>query len=70
MGCATAVSTLHIARGLLEAGEISPHSLHVVDPWQAKLWKNVGRRALERAGLLDGSVEFHEMPAHVALPPP
>ena len=68
VGCASAMSTLHICRGRLRAGPVASQSMHVMDPKQTKLWKNAGRRALSRAGLLDATVVFYEEPAHAVLP--
>ncbi len=68
IGCASAMSTLHICRGRLRAGAVPEKSMHVVDPWQTKLWKNVGRRALARAGLMEETVVLHEATAHATLP--
>jgi predicted O-methyltransferase YrrM len=68
VGCASAMSTLHICRGRLRAGPVPPQSMHVMDPKQTKLWRNAGRRALSRGGLLDEDVVFYEEPAHAVLP--
>ena len=68
VGCASALSTLHICRGRAQAGPVPPHSLHVMDPKQTKLWRNAGRHAMTRAGVLDTDVTFYEEPAHAVLP--
>lgn len=39
-----------------------------MDPKQASHWKNIGRRSLDRAGLLNRAVKLYEEPAHVTLP--
>ena len=68
VGCASGMSTLHICRGRLRAGTIPVNSMHVMDPKQTTHWKNTGRRALSRTGLLCESVLLYEEPAHAVLP--
>lgn len=67
IGCASALSTLHICRGMLEASGASEGCVHVIDPKQTTHWKNIGRRNIMRAEL-DEHVHFHEIAAHEALP--
>ena len=47
---------------------MSPGAAQVMDPKQTSHWKNIGRRALSAAGLLDAGVVLHEAPAHTVLP--
>jgi predicted O-methyltransferase YrrM len=61
VGCASARSTLHLARGCPDS------TLHVMDPKQTSHWKGIGRRAIERAGIAD-RVTLHERCAHAVLP--
>ncbi len=68
VGCASALSTLYICRGRLTSGALGENSVHVMDPKQTTHWKNIGRRSLDRAGLLNRTVKLYEEPAHVALP--
>ncbi|MFQ5492005.1 MAG: O-methyltransferase [Phycisphaerae bacterium] len=68
VGCASALSTLHICRALKSRGHLSSGALQVMDPKQTSHWKNIGRRALSAAGLLDRAVVLHEAPAHTVLP--
>ena len=68
VGCASALSTLHICRAMQSVGPLTPGSLEVMDPKQTTHWKNVGRNALRSAGLLGVEVILHEAPAHVTLP--
>lgn len=67
IGCASGMSTLFICRGMQRHGEIGARSIHVIDPKQTTHWKNIGRRAIRRAGLAE-AVCFHEEPAHLVLP--
>jgi|GEM_PF-2258855 len=61
VGCASARSTLHLARGCPEA------RLELMDPKQTTHWKGIGRGAIDRAGLAD-RVRLHERCAHEVLP--
>lgn len=68
VGCASALSSLYICRGRMRAGSLRENSVHVMDPKQTSHWKNIGRRSLMRAGLLDTAVSLYEEPAHAVLP--
>ncbi len=64
-GLAVALSTLWIARGVLGSGR---HLTHLaIDPFQARHWRNAGRRLIERAGLSE-SVEVVEEDSGIVLP--
>lgn len=66
VGCASALSTLHIARGRRAAGALGPGSCHVIDPYQDH-FANGGLHAIRRAGL-ESAVSFHHETSHQALP--
>lgn len=61
VGCASARSTLHLARACPDA------TLHAMDPKQTTHWKGIGRRAIDRAGIAN-RVTLHERCAHDVLP--
>ena len=68
VGCASGLSTLHMARGRLASGKQPDHShYHAIDPKQTTHWDSIGRMHLTQAGI-DGLVTFHEQPAHAVLP--
>lgn len=66
IGCASGLSTLHIARGRRTAGTLAPGSCHVIDPHQ-RYSANIGLNAIRRAGL-ESAVTFHHETSHLALP--
>ena len=67
VGCASGLSTLHICRGRQVAGCMEPGSAHTIDLKQTTHWHNIGRRAIERAGLSE-TVCLYEEAAHTVLP--
>lgn len=66
VGCGSALSTLHLARGRARVGCLGTRSVQAIDPWQDG-WGRIGVHAIERAGLGD-EVIVHEKPAHEVLP--
>jgi predicted O-methyltransferase YrrM len=67
VGCASGLSSLYIARGRLKAGKFSDNSMHIIDLKQTTHWHNIGRKAIEQAGIKD-KVSFYEQAAHTVLP--
>jgi len=64
IGLAFGISALFLCDELQKVGA----ERHIViDPCQSSDWKNVGIENLRRAGVID-LVDFHESPAHLALP--
>ena len=53
VGCASGLSTMYICRGRLGRGSLEPGTHLVMDPKQRSHWKNIGRRSLCAAGLLE-----------------
>lgn len=61
VGCASARSTLHLARGCPSA------TLECMDPRQTSHWKGIGRQSIKAAGI-ESRVTLHEACAHDILP--
>lgn len=64
VGCAYGISAL----ALLSAAEAVPGGVyHLIDPYQAEYWGNIGLENIRRAGFAD-RVTFHDLPSEIALP--
>lgn len=67
-GCASALSTLHICRGRLDASHLSPaNPAHAIDPNQTRHFESMGIRHIRQAGL-DAVCRVHDRAAHEVLP--
>jgi len=67
-GCASALSTLHICRGRMDAGRLDAANLvHAMDPNQTRHFESMGIRHVRRAGL-EGVCRVHDRAAHEVLP--
>jgi predicted O-methyltransferase YrrM len=68
VGCASGLSSLHMARGRLAASHLkSAADYHIMDPKQSTHWDGMGRMHLGQANL-NQLVTFHEHSAHAVLP--